>query len=71
MSNDDLDKSEEHEMKKIQAIIRNWFDWLIKQSVMGKKPKIIRDKLKDKIINNIWELFNIEKEKEDRKKKQI
>ena len=53
MSNDDLDKSEEHEMKKIQAIIRNWFDWLIKQSVMGKKPKIIRDKLKDKIINNI------------------
>ena len=71
MSNDDLDKSEEHEMKKIRAIIRNWFDWLIKQSVMGKKPKIIRDKLKDKIINNIWELFNIEKEKEDRKKKQI
>ena len=53
MSNDDLDKFEEHEMKKIQAIIRNWFDWLIKQSVMGKKPNIIRDKLKDKIINNI------------------
>ena len=71
MSNDDLDKFEEHEMKKIQAIIRNWFDWLIKQSVMGKKPNIIRDKLKDKIINNIWGLFNIEKEKEDRKKKQI
>ena len=70
MSNDDLDKFEEHEMKKIQAIIRNWFDWLIKQSVMGKKPKIIRDKLKDKIINNIWDLFNIEKEKEDRKKKE-
>ena len=71
MSNDDLDKFEEHEMKKIRAIIRNWLIWLIKQSVMGKKPKIIRDKLKDKIINNIWELFNIEKEKEDRKKKQI
>ena len=71
MSNDDLDKFEEHEMKKIQAIIRNWFIWWIKQSVMGKKPNIIRDKLKDKIINNIWELFNIEKEKEDRKKKQI
>ena len=53
MSNDDLDKFEEHEMKKIQAIIRNWFVRLIKQSVMGKKPKIIRDKLKDKIINNI------------------
>ena len=71
MSNDDLDKFEEHEMKKIQAIIRNWFIWWIKQSVMGKKPNIIRDKLKDKIINNIWGLFNIEKEKEDRKKKQI
>ena len=70
MSNDDLDKFEEHEMKKIRAIIRNWFDRWIKQSVMGKKPKIIRDKLKDKIINNIWELFNIEKEKEDRKKKE-
>ena len=70
MSNDDLDKFEEHEMKKIQAIIRNWFIWLIKQSVMGKKRNIIRDKLKDKIINNIWGLFNIEKEKEDRKKKQ-
>ena len=70
VSNDDLDKFEEHEMKKIQAIIRNWFIWLIKQSVMGKKRNIIRDKLKDKIINNIWGLFNIEKEKEDRKKKQ-
>ena len=53
MSNDDLDKSEEHVMKKIKAIIRNWFDRLIKQSVMGKKPKLIRDKLNDKIINDI------------------
>ena len=70
MSNDDLDKSEEHVMKKIKAIIRNWFDRLIKQSVMGKKPKLIRDRLKDKIINNISRLFDIEKEKEDRKKKQ-
>ena len=70
MSNDDLDKSEEHVMKKIKAIIRNWFDRLIKQSVMGKKPKLIRDRLKDKIINNISRLFDIEKVKEDRKKKQ-
>ena len=70
MSNDVLDKSEEHVMKKIKAIIRNWFDRLIKQSVMGKKPKLIRDRLKDKIINNISRLFDIEKEKEDRKKKQ-
>ena len=68
MSNDDLDKSEEHVMKKIKAIIRNWFDRLIKQSVMGKKPKLIRDRLKDKIINNISRLFDIEKVKEDRKK---
>ena len=28
-------------------IIRNGFDWLIKQSMMGKKLQIIRDKLKD------------------------
>ena len=34
---------------------------------MGKKPKIIRHKLKDKIINDILRLF--ETEKEDRKKK--
>ena len=59
MSNDVLDKSEEHVMKKIKAIIRNWFDRLIKQSVMGKKPKLIRDKLNDKIINDIWRLFDI------------
>ena len=70
MSNDDLDKSEEHVMKKIKAVIKNWFDRLIKQSVMGKKPKLIRDRLKDKIINNISRLFDIEKVKEDRKKKQ-
>ena len=43
MSKDDLDKFEEKEMKTIRAIKINWFDWLIKQSVMGKKPKIIRD----------------------------
>ena len=36
---------------------------------MGKKPKIIGDKLKDKTINDIWTLFEIEEEKEDRKKK--
>ena len=24
---------------------------------MGKKPKMIRDKLKDKIINDIWTLL--------------
>ena len=36
---------------------------------MGKKPKIIRDKLKDKIINVIWTLFETEEEKEERKRK--
>ena len=35
---------------------------------MGKKPKIIRDKLKDKTLNDIWALFET-KEKEDRKKR--
>ena len=56
-------------MKKIRSVVRNWFDQLIKQSVMGKKPKIIRDKLKDKIINVIWTIFDTEKEREERKKK--
>ena len=31
---------------------------------MRKKPKIIRDKLKNKIIGDIWRLFDSEKEKE-------
>ena len=54
-------------MKKTGPIIRNWFDWLIKQNEMGKKPKMIRDKLKDKIINDIWTLFEAEEEKKERK----
>ena len=57
-------------MKKIRPSIRNWLDQLIKQKVMVKKPKIIRDKLKDKLINDIWILFDTAKEKQDRKKKQ-
>ena len=57
-------------MKKIRPIIRNWLDQLIKQKVMVKKPKIIRDKLKDKLIKDIWILFDTAKEKQDRKKKQ-
>ena len=48
------------------------YDWLIKQSagkresagkLMGKKPNIITGKLKEKIINDIWRLFETEKEK--------
>ena len=69
VSKDDMDKFEEHEMKKIRPIIRNWFDWLIKQSVIGKKPKIIRDRLKDKIFNDIWQLFDAGKEKKTEKRR--
>ena len=69
VSKDDIDKSEEQEMKKIRPVKRNWFDRLIKQNLMGKKPKIISDKLKDKIINDIWTLFDVEEEKEDREEK--
>ena len=47
-------------MKKIRPIKRNWFDRLIKQHLMGKKPKTTREKLKDKIINDIWTLFGTE-----------
>ena len=58
MSKDDIEKLEDQEVKKLK---------LIKQDEMGQKPKLIRDKLKDKIIN-IWTIFETEKEKEDRKK---
>ena len=67
MSKDDMDKFEEHEIKKIRQIIGNWFDWLIKQSVIGKKPKIIRDKLEDKIINDIWRILILKKKKKTEK----
>ena len=68
-SKDNMDKFVEQEMKKISPIIRNWFDWLMKQNVIGKKSKTIRNKLRDKTINDIWELFEIEKQKENRKKR--
>ena len=41
VSKDDMDKLEQQEMKKIRPVKRNWVDQLIKQNVMGKKPKII------------------------------
>ena len=47
-----MGKFEEEETKNIRPIIRNWFDQLIKQNMMGKKPKTIRDKLKDKTNND-------------------
>ena len=55
-----MHKLEEQEMKKI---------WSIKQNVMGEKPKIIRDKVKDKVINDIWILFETKKRKRRQKKK--
>ena len=52
----------EQEMKKIRSI---------KLNVMGGKPKIISDKLKDKIIDDIWTLFEIGKEKIKKRQKII
>ena len=36
--------------------------------VREKKPKIVRDKLKDAITRDIWKLFEVEEEIEERKK---
>ena len=41
---DDTDRFEEQEIKKIKPIRKTWFDQLIKQSVMKKKSKVVRDK---------------------------
>ena len=60
---------EEQELKKTRPIIRNRFDRLIKQSVIGKKPKIIRDELKDRIINDIWRNFETEKKNKTEKRR--
>ena len=55
-----MDKLQEQEMNQIKSI---------KQNVMGKKPKMIRDKLKDNIINDTFTFFETEEEKEDKKRK--
>ena len=58
-----MDKFKE-EMKKIRPIKKNWYDRLIKQTMaMEKKPIVIIDKLKDKIIRDIWTLFETEEKK--------
>ena len=62
-----MDKFEGQEMNKIRPNIREWFDQLINENVMGKKPEIIRDKLKDTITRDNSTLF--ETKKEERKKK--
>ena len=54
-------------MKKVRPIIRNWLDQLIEQNVMGNKPKIIRDKLKDKVITDIHKLFETKEEKDKKR----
>ena len=41
---DDTDRFEEQEIKKIKPIRKTWFDQLIKQSVVKKKSKVVRDK---------------------------
>ena len=58
-------------MKKIRPIIRNRFDGLIKQNVMRKKPKTIRDKFKDKIINDIWTFWDCKRKRIWKKKEKI
>ena len=64
VSKDDMDKFEEQIMKKIRPVITKWFDQVINKNVMGKKPKIIRDELKDKIFNDIWTFFETKNKKE-------
>ena len=58
-------------MKKIRPVIRNRFDGLIKQNVMRKKPKTIRDKFKDKIINDIWTFWDCKRKRIWKKKEKI
>ena len=67
-----MDKFEVQEIKKTSSIKKNWYDRLIKQTMAREmKPKLIRDKFKDKISRDIiWALFETEKEKEERKKKE-
>ena len=63
-----MDKFEEHEMKKIRPIIGNLFDWLIKQSVVGKIPNIIRDKFKEKKLMIFGDFLILNKEKKTEKR---
>ena len=69
VSKDNMDKFEEQEMKKIRSIKKKIYDGLI-EGVMTreKESKMIREKSNDKIVNDIWTLFETKEEKEDRKK---
>ena len=72
MSKDDIDKFEEHEIKKIRPIKKNLYDRLIKQTIARKKkPKIIRDKLKDKIVRGIYlDTFGNRRKKRRKRRKE-
>ena len=65
-------KFEKEEMKKMKPIKKKkWYDRLIKQTMAReKKPKIIRDKLKDKIIRDIWTLFETDETEEKKDESQ-
>ena len=61
------DTFEEQEMKKIRLIIRDLFDKSVKRNMMRNKPKVIKDKLKDKTFRDIWTLFETREEEKERK----
>ena len=62
-----MDKFEEYKMKKIRPIIRNWFDWFIKQSVMGKEQKKkIETKQKTKYLMIFGDFLILKKKKKRR-----
>ena len=59
-------------MKKIRSIKKNYYDQLIKQTMpRERKGKVVRDKLKDKTINDISILFETKEEKQERKERGI
>ena len=67
VSKNDMDKFEEQETKKIRPIIRKQFVRFINKNVMGEETKIITDKLKDQIINDIWAFFETKKRRKKEK----
>ena len=56
---------------KEKSRLKKWFDSLNKETMTrGEKLEIVGDKLKDKIIRDIWTLFETGEEKEEIKKGQ-
>ena len=69
VSKDNMDKFEEQEMKKIRSIKKKICDGLIKGVMTReKKSKMIREKSNDKIVNDIWTLFETKKKKKIEKR---